>query len=73
MAAVKALSARGVGFIDSSALHASERGALTQQYLGGVLFELVHSESDPPEATSGRLPPGGAAPLGRPGGRGQAA
>jgi len=45
MAAVKALTARGVGFIDSSALHASERGALTQQYLGGVLFELVHSET----------------------------
>jgi 4-hydroxyphenylpyruvate dioxygenase len=44
MAAVRALAARGVGFIDSSALHASDRGALTQQYLGGVLFELVHSE-----------------------------
>ena len=47
LAAVRELTARGVGFIDSSALHASDRGALTQQYLGGVLFELVHSEAAP--------------------------
>lgn len=53
MAAVKALSARGIGFIDSSALHVSERGALTQSYLGGVLFELVHDDS-PPAARSAR-------------------
>jgi hypothetical protein len=65
MAAVKALTARGIGFIDSSALHVSERGALTQSYLGGVLFELVHDEGRPPEAASGRLPPGGTAPSGR--------
>ncbi len=54
MAAVAALKARGVSFIDSSALHVSERGALTQSYLGGVLFELVHSETAPTEAARPR-------------------
>jgi len=59
MAAVRALKARGVSFIDSSALHVSERGALTQSYMGGVLFELVHSEPGAaPEAASGGLPHG---------------
>jgi len=43
-AAVKQLERRGVEFIASETVHASERGALTKAYLGSVMFELVHSE-----------------------------
>jgi len=43
-AAVKQLQRRGVEFVASEAVHASERGALTKAYLGSVMFELVHSE-----------------------------
>ncbi len=39
---VKALRARGVGFVESQGVHSEARGALTQGYLGGVMFELVH-------------------------------
>ena len=42
---VVALRERGVGFIESQAgVHPEPRGALTQGYLGGVMFELVHDE-----------------------------
>ena len=41
-AAVRALRARGVGFVDAEALHPDARGALTQPLFGGVMFELVH-------------------------------
>jgi len=41
-AAVKALSARGVEFVEASDLHTGTRGALTKSWLGGVMFELVH-------------------------------
>jgi len=41
-AAVQALSARGVTFVESSQLHSGDRGALTKTWLGGVMFELVH-------------------------------
>ena len=44
-AAVKQLQRRGVEFVASEAVHASERGALTKAYLGSVMFELVHSET----------------------------
>jgi len=43
-AAVKALRARGVEFIESSDLHTGTRGALTKSWLGGVMFELVHDD-----------------------------
>ena len=43
-AAVKALEHRGVEFVASETVHASERGALTKSYLGSVMFELVHSQ-----------------------------
>jgi 4-hydroxyphenylpyruvate dioxygenase len=43
-AAVTALRARGVEFIESSDLHTGSRGALTKSWLGGVMFELVHDE-----------------------------
>jgi 4-hydroxyphenylpyruvate dioxygenase len=40
-AAVKALQARGVEFIEAADLHTEARGALTKSWLGGVMFELV--------------------------------
>ena len=43
-AAVAALRARGVEFVESSGLHTEDRGALTKTWLGGVMFELVHDE-----------------------------
>jgi 4-hydroxyphenylpyruvate dioxygenase len=44
-AAVKALRARGVEFVESSELHTESRGALTKSWLGGVMFELVRSST----------------------------
>ena len=41
--AVKALERRGVVFVDHGAVQPSDKGALTQVYLGGVTFELVVS------------------------------
>jgi len=46
-AAVRALQARGMVFVDRGAVQPSEKGALTQPYLGGVTFELVHSHLKP--------------------------
>jgi 4-hydroxyphenylpyruvate dioxygenase len=43
-AAVKALRARGVEFVEASDLHSGSRGALTKSWLGGVMFELVHDD-----------------------------
>ncbi len=43
-AAVRALVARGMSFVDSASLHPDARGALTAEALGGVRFELVHQE-----------------------------
>ena len=43
--AVTALRARGVEFVESKDVHSETRGALTQGFLGGVMFELVHDES----------------------------
>lgn len=42
--AVAALRARGVGFVSAGDQQASARGALTQTYLGGLMFEIVHDE-----------------------------
>jgi 4-hydroxyphenylpyruvate dioxygenase len=41
---VSALRERGVAFVESKGVHSEARGALTQSYLGGVMFELVHDE-----------------------------
>lgn len=41
------LKKRGVVFIDRGAMQPSEKGALTQVYLGGVTFELVVSHLQP--------------------------
>jgi 4-hydroxyphenylpyruvate dioxygenase len=44
MGAVDELSRRGVEFIATEKVRASERGALTKAVLGSVMFELVHAE-----------------------------
>jgi len=43
-AAVRALRERGVVFVDRDPIQPSDKGALTQVYLGGVMFELVRSQ-----------------------------
>ena len=43
-AAVQALKANGVEFVESRLLHPEDRGALTRTVLGSVSFELVHKE-----------------------------
>ena len=46
-AATQALKERGIVFIDRGAVQPSDKGALTQVYLGSVTFELVVSRSNP--------------------------
>jgi 4-hydroxyphenylpyruvate dioxygenase len=41
-AAAAALRARGVQFVETERLHVEVRGALTQSWLGGLMFELIH-------------------------------
>jgi 4-hydroxyphenylpyruvate dioxygenase len=43
-AAVKALRALGMEFVETEAVHTERQGAITKTYLGSVVFELVHSE-----------------------------
>lgn len=47
LAAVQALRAQGVEFIESPATHSGQRGAISKTYLGSVVFELVHSAAEP--------------------------
>ena len=42
-AAVRALAEHGIVFVDRGAVQPSDKGALTQVYLGSVTFELVVS------------------------------
>ncbi len=49
-AAVAALTARGVEFVESADLHTQARGALTRSWMGGLMFELVHTEAPAPGA-----------------------
>lgn len=44
LAAVRAFRALGMEFVESEAAHTERRGAISKTYLGGVVFELVHSE-----------------------------
>jgi 4-hydroxyphenylpyruvate dioxygenase len=44
LAAVRALRALGMEFVETGAAHSERRGAITKSYLGGVVFELVHSQ-----------------------------
>jgi 4-hydroxyphenylpyruvate dioxygenase len=46
-ATTRALTERGIVFIDRGAVQPSDRGALTEVYLGGVTFELVVSHAKP--------------------------
>ncbi|HET9044216.1 MAG TPA: 4-hydroxyphenylpyruvate dioxygenase, partial [Burkholderiales bacterium] len=46
-ATTRALTERGIVFIDRGAVQPSDRGALTEVYLGGVTFELVVSHPKP--------------------------
>ncbi|HEU4353475.1 MAG TPA: 4-hydroxyphenylpyruvate dioxygenase [Burkholderiales bacterium] len=46
-AATRALQGRGVVFVDRGPVQPSEKGALTQVYLGAVTFELVVSHLKP--------------------------
>ena len=46
-ATTRALTDRGIVFIDRGAVQPSDKGALTEVYLGGVTFELVVSHSKP--------------------------
>jgi 4-hydroxyphenylpyruvate dioxygenase len=43
--AAAALRARGVDFVESSRLHVEWRGGVTQSWLGGVMFELIHHDT----------------------------
>jgi 4-hydroxyphenylpyruvate dioxygenase len=47
IAATRMLRERGVVFVDRGPAQPSEKGALTQIYLGGVTFELVVSHLEP--------------------------
>lgn len=47
IAATQALRRQGVVFVGSDPLQPTEKGALTQVYLGGVAFELVASHLQP--------------------------
>jgi 4-hydroxyphenylpyruvate dioxygenase len=38
---VAALGARGVEFVEGADVHTESRGAITRNWLGGVMFELV--------------------------------
>jgi len=46
-AATRALKERGIVFIDHGAVQPSDKGALTQVYMGAVTFELVVSHLQP--------------------------
>ncbi|MEO8675439.1 MAG: 4-hydroxyphenylpyruvate dioxygenase [Casimicrobiaceae bacterium] len=48
MGAVAELGKRGIEFVTSEKVHASERGALTKAVLGSVMFELVHADPAAP-------------------------
>jgi 4-hydroxyphenylpyruvate dioxygenase len=43
LAAVAALRQLGMEFVETTAAHTEQRGAITKSYLGGVVFELVQS------------------------------
>jgi 4-hydroxyphenylpyruvate dioxygenase len=47
LAATRALRDRGVVFVDRDPVQPTDKGALTQVYMGGVTFELVVSHLEP--------------------------
>lgn len=48
LAAVRALRALGMEFMETEAVHTERRGAISKTYLGSVVFELVHSQVESP-------------------------
>lgn len=48
LAAVRALRALGMEFMETEAVHTERRGAISKTYLGSVVFELVHSQVEQP-------------------------
>jgi 4-hydroxyphenylpyruvate dioxygenase len=44
LSAVAALRKLGMEFVETTAAHTEQRGAITKTYLGGVVFELVQSQ-----------------------------
>jgi 4-hydroxyphenylpyruvate dioxygenase len=46
LAAVRALRALGMEFMETEAVHTERRGAISKTYLGSVVFELVQSAVD---------------------------
>ena len=52
LAAVRALRALGVEFVETEAAHTERRGAITKTYLGSVVFELVHSDDAAEQAAA---------------------
>jgi 4-hydroxyphenylpyruvate dioxygenase len=44
-AAAEALRARGVRFVETDRLRPGTRGALTQSWMGGLMFELIHVDA----------------------------
>ncbi|MEK0417523.1 MAG: hypothetical protein RI949_1529 [Pseudomonadota bacterium] len=44
-AAAATLKARGVQFVDTAGVRVGTRGALTQSWLGGLMFELIHHQA----------------------------
>ncbi len=57
-ATVAALRARGVDFVEAPELHTQDKGAITNSWLGGVMFELVKDMTHPRSAF-GAPPRGG--------------
>ena len=52
-AAVAALCAQGVEFLESSKVHSNEHGALTRHWMDSVVFELVHDAGTPDAGQEG--------------------
>jgi 4-hydroxyphenylpyruvate dioxygenase len=46
LATVAALRGNGVQFVESKGVHTETRGALTQNFMGSVMFELVQHQQD---------------------------
>ena len=57
-AAVRGLQERGIVFVDREPLRPTERGAVTQIYMGSVCFELVRSEGATPAEPGAAERPG---------------
>jgi 4-hydroxyphenylpyruvate dioxygenase len=57
LAAVTALRQLGMEFVETTAAHTEQRGAITKTYLGGVVFELVQSKQADAKPAAKRTAP----------------